>query len=213
MVCDESGSMEGEPISAINQALPELHQEIGTNPAVCDRARFSLIAFSDDAEVVLDLCDLSDLREMPGLDAAGRTNYSAAFRLTKAAIEQDMKRLKADGHVVHRPVVFFMSDGLPTDEEDWVGPHQELVSPVNRLHPHVVAFGIGQADRAVVAKVATFKAFIQADDAMTPAKALREFMAALTRSIIASASTCSDGPILRVPNMIDGFDSIPLETM
>jgi uncharacterized protein YegL len=208
-VCDESGSMAGEPIAAINNALPELHQEIGSNPALCDRARFGLIAFSDDAHVLLELCDLSDLREMPGLSADGMTNYGAALRLARTTIEQDVRALKASGHKVVRPVVFFLTDGVPSD--DWVAAREELVSPGNPTRPHIVAFGIGNADPDVVARVATFRAFIQAEGGVTPAKALREFVATLTRSIMLSVRLDSGPRELVVPPEIDGFDRLPLD--
>jgi uncharacterized protein YegL len=43
--------MSGDPIDAINEALPELHQEIGSSPVVADKTQFCIIGFSDDAEV------------------------------------------------------------------------------------------------------------------------------------------------------------------
>ena len=32
LVCDESYSMSGQPLDAINASLPEIHSEIGSNP-------------------------------------------------------------------------------------------------------------------------------------------------------------------------------------
>ncbi len=212
VVCDASYSMLGEPIEAINEALPELHHEIGTNPAVCDRTRFCLIAFSNTADVVLELCDLSDLEEMPGLKASGSTNYSAAFRLAKTTIAADVARLKAMGDVVNRPVLFFLTDGAPTDGT-WKEVHTELISAENPTRPHIISFGIGQADRAVVTRIATFKAFLQEDDSITPATALREFAAALTKSIVRSAAASSDVPTLLIPEHVEGFTSLPLDTL
>src|SRR5690349_5068104 len=102
LVCDESGSMAGTPIDAINNSLPELHQEIGANPVVADKTRFCLIGFSDNADVLLPLSDLSVVTQMPKLTAGGGTNYKAAFDTLKTTIESDVAKLKADGNTVYR---------------------------------------------------------------------------------------------------------------
>src|SRR5689334_12382236 len=103
LVCDESSSMAGDPIDSINKALPEIHQEIGGNPVVADKTRFALISFNHEAQVLLPLSDLSDVTSVPGLTAAGGTHYGRAFTLLRTTIEQDVARLKADGHQVLRP--------------------------------------------------------------------------------------------------------------
>lgn len=209
LVCDESGSMGGDPIQAINDSLPGLHQEVSTNPIVADKTRFSLIGFSDDAEVILNLADLSEVTSMPGLTAKNATNYGSAFRLVKSQIDKDVAMLKADGHKVYRPVVFFLSDGQPTDS--WESDYRALVDASNPYHPHIVAFGIGDADESVIAKVATFRAF-KADGTVSPAAALREFATSLTHSIVKSGATVSDtGVNLQVPDAIPGFSSLDVD--
>ncbi|SVD90314.1 uncharacterized protein METZ01_LOCUS443168, partial [marine metagenome] len=68
IVCDESASMDHNGgIDAINAALPELHLSIASNPLVNDKARISLIAFSDDAEVLVPLARACDIDQMPGM--------------------------------------------------------------------------------------------------------------------------------------------------
>jgi uncharacterized protein YegL len=209
LVCDESGSMAGAPIQAINDSLPALHHEVSTNPVVADKTRFSLVGFSDTAEVILSLADLSDVAAMPGLAAKSSTNYGAAFSLLKSQIQADVDMLKADGHKVLRPVVFFLSDGQPTDS--WESEYKALVDTGNPYHPHIVAFGIGDADDSVIAKVATFKAF-KADGTLGPAEALKEFASSLTKSIVKSGSSVSpDGQMnLQVPDQVQGFTSLPV---
>lgn len=76
LVCDESGSMLGAPVKAINDSLPNLHAEIGSNPVVADKTRFCLIGFGSDAQVLLPLSDLSAVTSIPALHATGGTNYA-----------------------------------------------------------------------------------------------------------------------------------------
>src|SRR3954449_2046695 len=97
LVCDESGSMAGDPIGSINEALPELHHEIGTNPVVSDKTQFGIIGFSDVAEVLLELSDLSQVSGLPVLSSKNATNYAAAMNCVKEQIELDTQRLESAG--------------------------------------------------------------------------------------------------------------------
>ncbi len=207
LVCDESGSMTGEPIDAMNKALPELHQEIGTNPVVSDKTRFSIVTFESSAQVLQPLVDLSQITQLPELQARGSTNYEAAFRLLRSEIESDVVRLKADNHRVYRPSVFFLSDGYP-DPNNWQQALDELTDSSWKMHPNVIAFGIGTADPAVIGRVGITQAFMS-DGSMSPAHALREFAAMLTRSIISSGSGAGDALSPVMPTQVPGFTPIP----
>lgn len=214
MVCDESGSMAGTGVDAINSALPDLHHEISTNPSVADKTRFALIGFSTQASVLQPLADLSELTQLPSLSAGGVTSFGAAFRLLKDTIDKDVAALKAEGHDVYRPVVFFLSDGIPTDD-DWRTPLKDLNA--FRYAPKIIAFGISDADAATITEVANFKAFIQQDSSITPAVALREFASSLTRSIVNSATSMSaqggEGFQLQVDEQVSGFTSLSLDKL
>lgn len=210
LVCDESGSMSGESIDAINQALFELHQEIGSNPVVADKTQFCIIGFSSTAEALLPLSDLSQVTALPILEAHGGTSFAAAFRALKAQIDTDVARLKASGNRVYRPVVFFLTDGYPTDRS-WSSEYEALTGEANPLRPNIVAFGIGEADAPTISAVATFRAFL-ADDSMSPAGALREFAGALTKSMVKSGFTATnDGMAMQAPEKVQGFTTLAVD--
>jgi uncharacterized protein YegL len=212
--------MEGEKIDTLNQALPKLYEEISVNPRVADKAHFGIISFSTSAEVILQLSNLSDVEEVPELSAAGVTNYTAAFDLLRDTIEQDVKRLKGEQQSVLRPVVFFLSDGMPTDgngyhSSSWMDAYDALVAEDFKAHPHIIAFGIGECDADTIRRIGTFRAFIQADDSVSPADALREFATSLSKSIVRSVSRtdASPEPRLYVDEKIPGFVSLPLDSL
>ena len=213
LVCDESASMSGDAIDAMNKALPELHAEIGMNPVVSDKTQFAIIGFSNEAEVLLELSDLSQIAGLPVLTAKGGTNFAAAMRCLKSQIELDLDRLKSQGHKVFRPVVFFLTDGQPTS--DWEVEYNELTSPSFRYRPNIVSFGIGDADRDVISAIANFRAFIQEDSSMSPAVALQEFATALTKSIVKSgvSMTKEGGLQLQTPTQVDGFTALDVDTV
>lgn len=211
LVCDESASMSGEPIDSINTALPELHNEIGSNPVVADKTQFAIIGFSDDAQVLQPLADLSLVSQLPVLGPRGSTSFGEAFRVLKETIDQDVARLKSEGSLVYRPVVFFLTDGYPTDA--WDAEYNALIDPSYKYHPNIVAFGIGDADASTISAVATFRAFMS-DGTMSPAQALQEFAKALTKSIVKSGSTASDeGMTLQTPDNVPGFTSITVDSL
>jgi uncharacterized protein YegL len=210
LVCDESGSMSGTPIDAINNSLPKLHQEIGSNPVVADKTRFCLIGFSDHADVLLPLADLSTVNAMPKLSAGGGTNYEAAFDTLRKTIDSDVASLKQAGNTVYRPAVFFLSDGHP-NRNNWQKSFQKLTDANWRPRPNILAFGFGSADENVIRQVATTRAFM-ANGSIGPADALQEFAQSLIRSIVNSAtpspSNPSGGANLSMPDTVPGFTNI-----
>ncbi|MBO3745901.1 VWA domain-containing protein [Streptosporangiaceae bacterium NEAU-GS5] len=214
LVCDESSSMQGMPIDAINKSLPELHQEIGGNPVVADKTRFALISFNHAAQVLLPLSDLSNVTSVPALTAAGGTNYSAAFDLVRDLITQDVAQLKKDGHQVLRPTIFFLTDGQPNDTSEWPAAHQRLTDAGWAPHPNILAFGFGQADATTIQQVATIRGFI-ADGTLSPAQALQEFAQSLTRSIVRSGSSldATGGMSLAMPDKVPGFTTVPADVI
>jgi uncharacterized protein YegL len=210
LVCDESASMAGPPIDAINKSLPELHAEIGSNPVVADKTRFCIIGFSNNADVLLPLADLSTITAMPKLSASGGTNYEAAFNVLRQTIDDDVRSLKQAGNVVYRPAVFFLSDGHP-NRNNWQAPHQALTDANWTSRPNILAFGFGSADASTIQQVATVRAFI-ADGTIGPADALREFAQSLIRSIVNSATPTAANPTgganLSMPDNVPGFTNV-----
>ena len=202
LLLDESGSMKHKRIEAINAVVPKLHQALCAHPAVSDVVRVGLIAFSTQPTTVVELADLAELTQIPGLGAQGATNYGAAFAHLRRTIEIDVAALRADGYPVHRPTVFFMSDGEPTDG-GWEDEHARLVDPNWPLHPNVIAFGIVEASAAVIKKVATLAAYMQ-DSGVEAPDAIAIWVEVLLQSMMRSAGAGA----LVVPNQITGFHQV-----
>lgn len=151
LLIDVSFSMtEDGKLEAANTIVKELRNALAEHPVIADKVRFGVIDFSDDSQVVVPLCDLSMFSEEPAFAPRGGTSYVAAFDMARRQIEQDVDQLKADGFDVHRPAVFFISDGLPTDEEhEWRSAFTTLTSYDKATKsgfayfPNVIPFGIG----------------------------------------------------------------------
>jgi uncharacterized protein YegL len=210
ILCDESGSMDANGgIDAVNRGLPELHATIAGDPLVSDKCRIGLITFSDIAEELLPLSNLSDVQAMPGCAAKGMTNYGEAFNLLRVVISRDISNMKSQGVQVYRPAVFFITDGEPTD--DWEANHRALTDKnVNPQAPHIIAFGVAGANPAVIGKIGTKAAFI-ANQGVDPGNALKEILKSLTNTIVNSSSSSS--PTLIVQQAPPGTTAVPLDTM
>lgn len=210
IVCDESGSMgENGGIEQVNAALPELHATLAADPLVVDKSRLCIIAFSDEAEVILPLCRVSDIELMPGVKESGATSYGSAFALLRSSIESDATMLTRRGYRVLRPCVFFISDGDPTDE--WRPAYEELMN--SEFKPSIVSFGVGDAgvNPSILKTVATLRCFAGRDRSRA-GTALANVMTSIGNTIIVSSSRRKrrEEDAFDVPEHVDGFDTVDL---
>jgi uncharacterized protein YegL len=147
LVVDVSASMSGPRLDAVNQIMPAVVDVLAETPILADKVRFGLLDFGTDAQVRLPLCDpLDDDVTLPMLSVRGLTSFAEAFRLLRAEIKSNVNQLKADGFLVHRPAVFFLSDGEPTDPvDDWQNAFRELTEGFP-MYPNLVPCGVAQAN-------------------------------------------------------------------
>jgi uncharacterized protein YegL len=195
-VGDESHSMAGDPIQAVNQGLVDLRDEVAKHPLIGKKVRFGIITFADSAQTRLELSELTEDLIMPVLSPRGRgTSYAAALEALRQTIPADVALLKSSGFQVHRPSVFFLSDGQPTDKESkWRERLDQLRDPGFKERPNVLAFGVGDAEAEVVQQLASSPryAFMMADGSST-AGAISEFAASMLNSMVSSAERLDRG--------------------
>jgi uncharacterized protein YegL len=208
LVCDLSSSMhEGGRVDALREALAALRDTIWTNPVVSDYARIAVLGFSGSASLLLPLCDLAVVDDLPELVPDGLTSYVAAFRLLRRTLRSDSVQLAGDGYRVWRPLVFFVSDGEPTDrQEEWRAELAELIDAANDTRPEIVGFAVGEARSATVASIATSRCFV-ARTGVSVRTAIAEIGEVVIRSVVSS----SLGGAPSVPGAPpDGFDELDL---
>jgi uncharacterized protein YegL len=195
-VGDESHSMNGGPIDAVNHGLVDLRDEVAKHPLMGKKVRFGIITFADTAQTRLELSELSEELILPELQPRGRgTSYAAAFEALRQAIPADVAMLKSAGYQVHRPSVFFLSDGLPTEKEGkWQAALADLKDPGFRERPNILAFGVGEADADVIRKLASVPRFaFMMLDGVSTAGAIAEFAASMLNSMVSSAERLDRG--------------------
>lgn len=190
-VADESASMSPH-IGELNHGLLSLQDALQRESFAAAKVRFAVIGFSDDAFTYLEPADLRTAPQLPELTAQRGTSYCAAFEQLTYQISIDVPRLKGHGFSVHRPTVFFLTDGAPTDRKDWRAVRARLLSQL--AAPNILSFGIGNADPAVVQEIATRPefAFVAARGVDT-GMAITEFITSLTQSVISSGTAMASG--------------------
>lgn len=195
LVCDESGSMAGAPIDAVNRGLADIYRNIARDPSVDDKALIGVIAFQNIVEVLVPLSSTTETATIPSCKAGGGTSYKAVFVKLKEQIQEDVSRIQSLGHAVGRPIVYFMSDGRPNNER-WQEAHAALVEPddkINPFRPHIISFGVGDAQADVIDAVATVvdrfgtRFSFLAKDGISADEALVEVLQLVCSSIVASA--------------------------
>jgi len=207
-VGDESHSMAGAPIDAVNQGLADLRDEVAKHPLIGKKVRFGIITFADSAETRLELSELSEELALPTLAPRGRgTSYAAAFEALRQAIPGDVALLKSGGYQVHRPSVFFLTDGQPTEDEGkWKDRLAQLTDDAFKERPNILAFGVGDAEAAVIQQVASTPryAFMMTSGAST-AGAIAEFATSMLNSMVSSAERLERGERTIEFEKPDGF--------
>jgi len=187
-VADDSGSMT-DVIGEFNAGLTSLLDVMSLDAMAAAKIRFTVMSFSDDVITYLELADLRKVEQMPTFKARHTTRYSVAFVDLLSRIDRDVDLLRQDGYQVHRPAVFFLSDGEPNSDDPWREALAELKNPNWTRHPNIVAFGIGSADAAVINEVATRPEFgwMATGGGADTGKVLATFFETFTHSLMNSA--------------------------
>ena len=209
LVCDVSQSMTVS-MPALNQALRTLWQAIVNEPVVDDVARICLMTFSDAARVVVPLGRITE-SALPVLGVEFGTHYGAAFRELAQTIASDIQTLKGQGYKVYRPCVFFLTDGMPLDE-DWEDTFRATLTydlaagQGMKGHPIFVPFGFDQARPSILAKLAyppQRGKWHFAGDA-SPALAIQELLDVIMKTVVNSSLTSLSTPELILPALPAG---------
>lgn len=162
VVCDVSLSMT-DHLEELNAGLREFRGAVHADASVAARLRCSVVGFAETSRVLQPLHPTAQLSDLPPPEPAAGTNFGPAFTLLRAAIDQDVRDLKARALRVHRPLVFFLSDGQPTDPVTWPAAFAALTDPLWSARPNVIAFGIGDADQDTLRRIGTFRMFLGRD--------------------------------------------------
>ncbi|QZT38861.1 VWA domain-containing protein [Halosquirtibacter xylanolyticus] len=148
LLLDVSGSMFGEPLDAVKSGVNMMVSTLRQDPYALETAHISVITFNHSAEQVVPLTELVMFQE-PMLTASGQTSFGEALTLLSDCVKGDVKKTTSSQKGDWKPLVFIMTDGLPTD--DW---HKGLKRFQEQTYGMVVACAAGEhADTTILKQV------------------------------------------------------------
>ncbi|MCI6086363.1 vWA domain-containing protein [Selenomonas sp.] len=118
LLLDCSGSMMGEPIEAVRQGVKALLSELRGDPQALETAYLSVITFASQAKQTTQLTELMLFKE-PQLEAGGATSLGGALAVLRECIDREVRKNTPEQKGDWRPLVFILTDGMPTDTEEF----------------------------------------------------------------------------------------------
>ena len=117
LLLDVSGSMFGDAIGAVENGVQTLHSALMSDPHALETAYLSVITFSDSAQQVVPLTELSQFIP-PQLEAKGLTSLGAALKFTAECADREVVKGSSKETSDWKPLVYIMTDGAATDNID-----------------------------------------------------------------------------------------------
>lgn len=114
LVLDTSGSMMGEPITALETGMQTLVSALRQDPYALETAYLSVITFDSSAKQVVPLTELTAF-QTPAIQASGTTALGDALKLLAERINTEVAKTTPEVKGDWKPLVFLMTDGAPTD--------------------------------------------------------------------------------------------------
>lgn len=195
LLLDTSGSMTGEPIEQVKNGVQMLVSALRQDPYALETAFLSVIGFSSSASQLVPLTELNAFQP-PNLTASGATSFGEALALVADRAETEVTKTSAEVRGDWKPMVFIMTDGMPTD--DWEKGWDKFKSKKWGI---VVGCAVNEGDTDVLQKVCG-EAVVRLSTSDSGA------MAAFFKWVSASVSTSSQKIDLEKTE-VSGMDELP----
>lgn len=147
---DTSGSMDGDPIKSLNEALQQFLVEVKEDPMLSQRLEISIIEFNSESRVLVESKLPTEIDAMPLLEATGTTNLQAGITTTLDLVERRKHQLRQQGATFYRPMVMLMSDGEPDSRSDLAQLAEKIKQDTNSKKFVLLNFGVGKADMSLL---------------------------------------------------------------
>lgn len=150
LVLDTSSSMSGEPITALNQALKVLHEELLSDELARRRVELAIVTFGGDVRTVQDFATVDNF-DSPTLVSSGGTPMGSAVEQALDMVERRKDVYKEGGLEYYQPWILLLTDGYPTDE--WRGAAGRVAELEAKKRLAFFAIGVDGADRDMLSEL------------------------------------------------------------
>ncbi|MGL6338235.1 MAG: vWA domain-containing protein [Waterburya sp.] len=151
LLCDTSGSMDGEPINALNKGLIAFQRDVYKDEIASLRVEIALITFPP-VRLTQNFVTIDDFSP-PKLTADGVTPMGEAIEYALDLLEQRKETYKANGVQYYLPWVFLITDGVPTDS--WENAAQRIREMEAQRRMLFFPVGVEGADMNILRQIAT----------------------------------------------------------
>ena len=116
LLLDTSGSMQGEPIEAVNAGLETLIGALRQDPYALETVHLAILTFDADVKTVVPLSPLEEVT-LPRITTprSGPTHLGAALEAVAGRVGDEVVRGSAERKGDWAPYLFVMTDGKPSD--------------------------------------------------------------------------------------------------
>jgi uncharacterized protein YegL len=159
LVCDVSFSM-SDHIDEVNAGMREFRGVVHADRRATAQIRLCVVVFAESPLVVRPLLPALDPAETIRPREESGSDFGSAFTLVRTTIERDVRALKQQRIRVRRPMLFFVSDGRPTDPA-WPVALARLTA--TEPCPEMIAFGLGAVDQPTLGRIGTSRVFLGRD--------------------------------------------------
>jgi uncharacterized protein YegL len=128
---DTSGSMYGEPIQALNNALSGMINTLRTDAQALDSLWISMITFDREVKEIVSLTELASF-QLPEITCpqSGPTHTGQALDMLYEKVHNDLIKGNATQKGDWKPLLFLFTDGKPSDLQ----LYREMVPKIKSLN-------------------------------------------------------------------------------
>lgn len=150
LLCDTSGSMAGQPITALNTGIAAFRDDVFRDDTASLRVEVALVTFGP-VRLVRDFVTIDNFMP-PLLKADGVTPIGEVIEFALDLLEQRKETYKTNGIQYYRPWVLLITDGAPTD--NWFQAAQRVRQAEMQRRLSFFAIGVEGADMNTLRQIA-----------------------------------------------------------
>ena len=152
LLLDTSGSMNGAPLTALNEGLRQFQENLSRDPLASRRVEVAVVTFNSEVKVAQDFIT-ADQFEPPTLTAQGMTHIGSAIHRALDLLQARKAQYRTNGVAYYRPWLFLITDGAPQGEPDEIIEQAIQRIQADEAAKKVAFFAVG-VENADMAKLA-----------------------------------------------------------